>query len=78
MDKKYTERWASANELHEQFGTVRAWLREQWKNGKIRRRAISSRGHDGEIKIKYLYNCADVERELGKSEGNQECRGGAY
>ena len=62
------EHWASANDLHEMKGTTRSYLRELWKAGSIRRRAITATGRNGELKTKYLYCVEDVEREMAKTE----------
>lgn len=62
------EHWASANDLHEMKGTTRSYLRELWKAGSVRRRTITARGKNGEIKTKYLFCVEDVERELKKTE----------
>lgn len=64
--------WKTANDLHEMLGTTRSWLRDCWNAGRIRRRAITGRGHDGTLKTKYLYNLADVEREMSKTEEGGE------
>lgn len=65
---KSGDAWATANDLHEMKGTTRSWLRELWKAGKVRRRTITAHGQNGELKTKYLYNVDDVERELSKTE----------
>ena len=66
--KGNAEEWACANDLHQRKGTARWWLRELWKQGKIRRRSLTVRGPNGESREKYLYSVDDVERELSKTE----------
>ena len=56
--------WITADDAHQRFGTVRSWIRDNWKAGTIRRRTISGIAHDGSIRFKYLYCVADIEREL--------------
>ena len=69
--------WIMADDAHQRFGTVRSWIRDNWKAGKIRRRTISGTAHDGSIRVKYLYCVADIERELEKTEsGGEAIEGG--
>lgn len=66
--KGNAEEWVCANDLHHRKGTSRWWLRELWKQGKIRRRSLTVHGPTGEFREKYLYSVDDVERELSKTE----------
>ena len=69
--------WITADGVHQRFVTVRSWIRDNWKAGKIRRRTISGTAHDGSIRVKYLYCVADIERELEKTEsGGEAIEGG--
>ena len=69
--------WITADDAHQRMGTVRSWIRDNWKAGKIRRRTISGIAHDGSIRFKYLYCVADIERELKKTEsGGEAIEGG--
>ena len=69
--------WITADDAHQRFGTVRSWIRDNWKAGTIRRRTISGIAHDGSIRFKYLYCVADIERELKKTEsGGEAIEGG--
>ena len=66
--QKVKAEWLSSDDLHYAKGTTRQWLRDKWKDGKVRRRVITGVGHNGEVREKYLFNTEDVERELRKTE----------
>lgn len=68
MIKENIEIWKTSNALHAMKGTNRAWLRQKWEEGKLRRREIEGYSPDGIPRIKYLYCVQDVERELALSE----------
>lgn len=68
MNGRLKKEWMSSDELHYSKGTTRPWLRQMWKEGKIRRREITGTMHDGSVRTKYLYNVEDVERVLQSTE----------
>ena len=71
--KKQVEKWARANELHHTKGTTRAWLREMWSAGKVRRRVLVFHAPSGEERVQYLYAVEDVEQILAATEREDEC-----